>query len=216
MKLQLMPILLILMFGGCGLTQSAPVNTPPSTTRTNVNESAKKKPDPVQKEVSNHQDSFECVRATPEAILKKEHFVESNFALRKNEEFPFQMLGHETAKFKNGDNLIIENIGCENYTLVFRFETERFSSELSDTKYWYRAAFLLLEQTKKGVTDNTGLVKNGTKALDSYVRKNNVPKFDEEIDFGGREIRSVVTMSEPVKRAGNTVEIKIAFGIGPL
>lgn len=126
------------------------------------------------------------------------------------------MLGFETAKFKNGDKLIIENIGCENYTLVFRYETKRFSGRISDTKYWYQTALQLIEQTKKSVADDTGLVKNGTKALSSYIRKNKKPKFDEEIDFGGKEIKSVVTVSKPIKRRGNTVEIEIIFGIGPL
>lgn len=215
-----MPILLILLFSACGLTQSIPVNSPTPTTRANANESSDKKLDSSlkdnQTEPSNKQDSFECVRATPESILKKKHFVESNFTLRKNEEYPFQMLGFETAKFKNGDKLIIENIGCENYTLVFRFETERFSGQISRTKYWYQAAFQLIEQTKKGIADDSGLVKNGTKALSSYIRTNKNPKLDEEIEFGGKEIRSVVTVRKPIKRRGNTVEIEIAFGIGPL
>ena len=212
--------LLIVILSGCNFTQSIPVNTQTTTNRTNVNESSDKKPDSGfkdnQTESTNKQDSFECIRPTPESILKKKHFIESNFALRKNEEYPFQMLGFETAKFKNGDKLNIENIGCENYTLVFRFETERFSGEVSDTKYWYQTAFQLIEQTKKGIADDTGLVKNGTKALSSYIRKNKKPAFDAEIEFGGKEIRSVVTVSKPIKQSGNTVEIEITFGIGPL
>lgn len=126
------------------------------------------------------------------------------------------MLGLETAKFKNGDQLSIENIGCENYTLVFRFETEKFSGQVSRTKYWYQAAFQLIEQAKKGIADDSGLVRNGIKALSFYIRKNKKPEFDEEIEFGGKEIRSVVTISKPIKRRGNTVEIEITFGIGPL
>jgi hypothetical protein len=220
MKHKLMPILLILLFSACGFTQSVPVNSPTPTTRTNANESSDKKLDSGlkdnQTESSNKQDSFECVRSTPESILKENHFIESNFTLRKNEEYPFQMLGLETAKFKNGDRLTIENIGCENYTLVFRFETERFSGDVSDTRYWYRAASQLIEQTKKGIADDTGLVKNGTKALSSYIRKNKKPAFNAEIEFGGKEIRSAVTISEPIKRSGKTVEIEITFGIGPL
>ena len=219
MKHKLTPIFLILLFSACSFTQSRPVNNP-TITQTNINESSNKKPDIDVKnnrtEASNNQDSVECIRPIPESILKKKHFIESNFTLRKNEEYPFQMLGFETAKFKNGDNLIIENIGCENYTLVFRFETGRFSGGISDAKYWYQTAFQLIEQTKKGVADETSLVKNGTKALSSYIRKNKKPKFDEEIDFGGKEIRSVLTISKPKKLSGTIVEIEIIFGIGPL
>lgn len=220
MKHKLMPILLILLFSACGFTQSIPVNSPTPATQTNVNESSGKKSDSGfkdnQTESSNKQDSFECVRAAPESILEKKHFVESNFTLRKNEEYPFQMLGFETAKFKNGDKLIVENIGCENYTLIFRFTTERFSGKVNDARYWYQTVLQLIEQTKKGIADETSLVKNGTKALSSYIRKNKKPKFDEEIDFGGKEIRSVLTVSKPTKRRGNSVEIEISFGIGPL
>lgn len=219
MKYKLTSIFLVLLFCACGYPQTVPVNiptTPPAQTK--VEESSNKNSEVTdnQAKTQNNQDSFECIRATPESILKKTHFVESNFTLRKNEEFPFEMLGFESAKFKNGDKLLVENVGCENYTLIFRFETERFSGSLSDTKYWYQTAVRLIKQTKKGIIDNAGLIKNGTQALDSYIRKNKKPAFNEEIDFGGKEIRSVVIISEPVKRVGKAVEIEISFGIGPL
>lgn len=218
MKYKLIPICLVLLFCVGSFTQIIPPNSPTTPTQTNVNESSDKKSDSEnnQTEASNKQDSFECVRATPESILKKKHFVESNFTLRKNEEYPFQMLGFETAKFKNGDKLMIENIGCENYTLVFRFETERFSGKIDDATYWYQTALQLIEQTRKGIADETNLVKNGTKAISSYIRKNRKPTFDEEIDFGGKEIRSVVTISKPIKRSENNVEVEVSFGTGPL
>lgn len=84
-----MPMLLILLFSACGFTQSIPVNSPTPITRTNINESSGKKLDSGfkdnQAESSNKQDSFECVRATPESILKKStslnqtlHFVKTN------------------------------------------------------------------------------------------------------------------------------------------
>lgn len=158
----------------------------------------------------------ECTRSVPEPILRKDFFAETNFELRKYEEYPFQMLGSEKAKLKNGDRLLVEHIGCENYTLVFRFVTERFKRDLNDAEYWYRAAQTLIDQTRQGILDETNLVANGTKALKTYTRKTKQIRYEDEISFGGSVIRSVVTVKQPKLIDNGSVEIEIWFGIGPL
>jgi hypothetical protein len=79
--------------------------------------------------VAVNEDSFECVRAEPEPVVKKNIYPKTEFRLETNKEFPFQKLGYETVEFKNGDKLLIEHVGCENYTLIFRFETKRFTAK---------------------------------------------------------------------------------------
>lgn len=144
---------MVLAASACGVAQPTSGNDP---VKTNNNRS-------VEKANTNAtvNPAEECTRSVPEPILRKDFFAETNFELRKNEEYPFQMLGFETAKLKNGDRLLVENIGCENYTLVFRFVTERFKRDLNDVKYWYRAAQTLIDQAKPGILDETNLVTNG-------------------------------------------------------
>jgi len=209
---------IFIMFSGCDSTQSAQVNSQTSAPQPIVNKSANIKPNVnvSQTNVAGDEDSFECVRATPESIVKKKIFPKTKFTLRKNEEFPFQPIGFETVEFDNGDNLTIENTGCENFTLIFYFETSRFSGKTDDARFWYRAAARLIEQTRKGLIDDTTLVRNGTKALNSYIKKNKTLKFDEEISFGGTVIREIVTLGEVEKLKNGRYKIELSFGIGPL
>jgi hypothetical protein len=60
---------------------------------------------------SQKSESFECIRAAPEPIIKKEVYPQTAFVRRKNKSFPFNEIAFETVKFKNGEKLIIEHTG---------------------------------------------------------------------------------------------------------
>jgi len=164
---------------------------------------------------SQKSESYECVRATPEPIIKKEVYPRTTFVRRKNRSFPFNDIGFETVKFKNGEKLIIEHTGCENYTLIFRFETNRFKGKTADARFWYKTAVELMRQAKKGFGSNA-LLDNGVKALSSYIKNNKTLKYAEEISFGGEEIRDVVFLSQVKKLRGNSYKVELSFGSGPL
>jgi len=160
-------------------------------------------------------ESFECVRATPEPIIKKEVYPQTTFVLQKNKSFPFNDIGFETVKFRNGDKLTIEHSGCENYTLIFRFETSRYNGKPADARFWYKKAVQLMQQAKKGFGSNN-LIDRGMKALNSYIKNNRTLRFAKEISFGGEVIRDVVFFNQVKKRKGNRYEVELSFGIGPL
>jgi hypothetical protein len=173
------------------------------------------KADPTNSDSKNQSQDFECVRAKPEPIINNAIFAETTFKLEKNIEFPHQEIGFEAVLFKNGDTLVVEHSGCENYTLVFRFETERFSNNTEDSAAWYKNAISLMEQTIKGIREPNLMIR-GTKALKSHLKKTKTPKFDESIDFGGDEIRSSVSVKTVEKKSENKYEVQVSFGIGPL
>ena len=201
----------------CGCeTQSASINEQisakpqPTATATPIAEG-----DPTNSNKETKSQEFECVRAKPEAIINNSIFPDTTFKLEKNKEFPKQETGFESVKFKNGDKLIIENTGCENYTLIFRFETGRFSNNPDNIRLWYKNAVSLMEQTIKGIREPNLLVR-GTKALKSYLKKTKTPQFNEEIDFGGKEIREVVSIAKVEKLSEKNYQVEVSYGVGPL
>lgn len=203
------------LFGNCELNTATVNNNYSATAQPTIETTPKVDVISNQANAANDENSFECVRAEPEPIIKKEVFPKTTFRLEKNKEFPHQNLGYETVEFENGDKLLIENVGCENYTLIFHFETDRFTGKTDDVRFWYKTAAELIAQVNKG-TNEPYLIKSGLKALNSYIKKNEQLKFAEEIDFGGSEIREVVTFNEIKKLKNDKVEIIISFGAGPL
>jgi len=156
----------------------------------------------------------DCTRAKPSPLFKKKDIVKRTFSLRKNKEYPFEHIGTESVKLKNGDDLTIKNYGCHNYSLSFRFKTKRVSGNTKQVRLWYRNAVELMTPIRK-ILDEF-LVDNGVETLNSYIKSNKKLKFDETIYFGGKTIESVVTVGKPKKLKGKLYEIEISFGIGPL
>lgn len=168
--------------------------------------------------VSNAQDenSSECVRAKPAPILIKRKFPNKTFRLRKNKEFPFEYVGFETVRLKNGDNLTIKNYGCENYSLDFRFETKRFKGSLKRAKYWYQAAVQLMNSVIGGLKKNQYLPRAGTKALKEHIKKSKTLRFDDYVYFLDTEIKEAFHLATVKKSANGKYVVEISFGVGPL
>ena len=159
--------------------------------------------------------SSECVRGAPQPIVIRKRFPKTVFSLRKNKAYPFELTGFETVNFKNGGKLVIENGGCENFTLIFRFETGRFSGKPNDVKFWYQKAIQLMQEIQSGIKAPVA-IRKGVKALNSYLQKTLHPKFNQEIDFGGREIRDVTSLIGVKKLSQKNYKIELFFTTGPL
>lgn len=159
--------------------------------------------------------SSECVRAAPQPIVIKRFFPKTTFLLKKNKAYPFELTGFETVNLKNGDKLVIENGGCENFSLSFRFETSRFIGKPTDAKFWYQKAIQLMQKIQSGI-DAPIAIRKGIKALNSYLQKTLHPKFNQEIDFGGREIRDVTSLVGVKKLRQKSYNIELFFTTGPL
>ena len=193
------------------------------STACKVGESAREKKEtatilPAAKNEENNlsdKTSSDCPRSEPEAIIEKDIFPKTTFRLEKNTGYPYQKLGHETVEFENGDKLFIEHVGCENFTLVFHYETNRFPRATKNVRFWYKTAIDLVEKTVKGI-EKTELPKNGLKALKSHLEKDDELKYKDMVEFCESEIGCVVSLNEIKKLENDRVEIIVSFGIGSL
>ena len=170
--------------------------------------------------IENQKDSetsseTDCVRGAAEPIIIKSVFPNTDFKLQ-----PDKITGIETVVFDNNDRLIIKNWGCESYCLTFRFETTRFQEDTTNLQFWYKKAVLLMSEIANGL-DSPINIDKGTKELINFIDKdqpNNYAnlKLQEEIDFGGEDIRNYVAVDRIQKIDDNKYAIEISYVIGPL
>lgn len=211
----------IFLLSGCYKTESASKNAEHSAaaeptvasskivgnsnlTNLNVNNSNDaKKPGSPQIE--------DCTRAVPESIVKKSVYPQTTFDLSED-----KRTGIETVIFPNGDRLIITNAGCDYFYLGFRLESKRFSARPTDTKYWFKRAVEFIEETENGINDEPIQMGKAVTALKSRLKKTKKPRFGEEIDYGGDDIRTFVTVKEVQILAKGKFALEITFAVGPL
>ena len=191
----------VFLLSGCYKTESASQDTGQSATAeptvdsskvigsSNLNNLNVNKSDDAKKIDSPQTE--DCTRAVPESIVKKSVFPQTTFDLSED-----KRTGTETVTFSDGDKLIITNTGCEYYYLSFRFETKRFSARTTDTKYWFKRAVELIEKTESGINDAPIQMKKAAAALKSHLKRTKKPQFGEEIDYGGNDIRTFVTVKK--------------------
>ena len=157
----------------------------------------------------------DCVRGKAEPVIQKEDYPNTSFVLQAD-----GISGMETVNFDNGDRLIIRNTGCEYYVLSFRFETSQYQHDTTDLGAWYQAAHRLMTGLLGGLHAPLD-IKKGLVALESYVLKDEKNNFKnlqlgEEIDFGGNDIRSYVTLESVEKIGSKKYGVTISFAMGPL
>jgi hypothetical protein len=193
--------LTFLAFVGCS-------NQPTSTS--GVVESAAVETDSSE---TTEESTFPCVRSVPEPILRQE--ANAKFELQ-----PDSLVGFETVVLDNGDVLTIKNWGCEYYTLTFQFETTRFQADTNDLKYWFQKAGILLTGIL-GLENAPMDIKKGLMYLEYYRHhreKEGSEGFNlgEEIDFGGTEIRDIISVDRIAKLSDKKYLVEISVATGPL
>ncbi len=204
----LLIVLSIVIFNGCNTSQSISLPSKESKSADAISSKTKNVGD-------DDKNSPECVRAKPESIIKKEKFPNTTFRLEKNKDFPFEYLGYETIQFDNGDLLSIENVGCENFTLIFRFETNRFSPKSDAVRFWYKKNVELIEDTLIGMRE-PNLISDQIKALSSYIKKTKQLKFDTEIEVQDDGIKETVMLKKVRKLKNGKFIVTLSFNTGPL
>lgn len=211
----------VFWLSGCYKTESASQNAERSATAEPTSDSSKgvgntssidlyvTKSDDAKN--SDQQKTDDCTRAVPESIVKKSVFPQATFNLSED-----KRTGTETVTFSNGNKLIISNTGCEYYYLSFRFETEGLSARTTNTRYWFKRAIEFIKETENGINDAPIQMKKAVTALESHLKKTKKPQFGEEIDYGGNDIRTFVTVDKVQKLEKGKFVLKINFAVGPL
>lgn len=157
-------------------------------------------------------DYSDCIRGQAETVIKKSVYPNAIFKLN-----PDNHTGTETIDLKNGDKLIISNWGCEYYVLTFRFETERFSSDTTNTIYWLNKATILMTEIEKGL-DAPLDIKGGIDAIPIYLSSLDSRTYNlgEEIVYDDDVIRDFVTLDRVQHINDRRFAIEISFATGPL
>jgi hypothetical protein len=153
---------------------------------------------------------YGCVRGQAMPVLKKEFFPNSTFKVNAD-----SVTGIETAVLTTGDFLTIYNEGCEYYVLVFRFETERFSADTTDTMYWFDKALRLMNEISPGLDAPLDMA-GGTRAATEYLKKNQSYSLLEEIVYEDDIIRDFVLLNRIQRLSSKRFAIEISYGTGPL
>jgi hypothetical protein len=157
-----------------------------------------------------------CVRDIPKAIVKKSIFPNRSFVLKQTQSGNFKIpIGIETIKLPNGDKLTIENSGCEYFTLSFKFETARNDKSLSNRRYWSNRIVKLMRQIEPGVESPISL-KQGIAALETYILQHPKLNIGKEIDYGDKEIRSIVAIDRIEQISTSKVALVARFSYGPM
>lgn len=153
----------------------------------------------------------ECVRGQAQPIVVPTKKNKANFQLQSD-----SLTGIETFYSKAGDFIQINNWGCEYYTLTFRIQTTKFKADTSALNYWYIAAYKLMKKIEINLNAPLAL-DDGLEALNSHISKHVFDlKLNEQIDFGGEEIRSFVSIEKIEKLEPQKFAITITFSVGPL
>lgn len=151
-----------------------------------------------------------CSRGAAKPIIKKTVYPQTTFILQ-----PDGITGIETVNFDNGDKLLIKNWGCESYVLTFRFETSRLQKDPTNFDFWFKSAGTLMNEILDGLEAPIDIQK-GIDKLVTHVGNNQTLKLREEIDFGGRDIRSFVSVDRVEKLTDKRYAVEISFATGPL
>ncbi len=167
-----------------------------------------------ENESSDEPNNF-CSRGQAKPIIEKNEFPNTTFILQSD-----GLTAVETVNFENGDKLTIQNWGCEYYVLTFRFETLKYHQDTTDFAYWFRAADELMTTLLGGIHSPID-IKRGLVFLDSYIlrdARNNYKNLQlgEEIDFGGTEIRSFLSVDRIEKIDDKINGVTITYATGPL
>jgi len=155
-------------------------------------------------------DYSDCIRGQAESVINKRVYPNAIFKLNSDNH-----TGTETVDLENGEKLIIDNWGCEYFVLTFRFETERFQADTTDTKYWLDKAVSLMREIEKGL-DAPLDIEGGTLATENFLKQNKDYNLGEEIVYDDDSIRDFVTIDRIQKISNKRFGIEISYATGPL
>ncbi|MCZ8023431.1 MAG: hypothetical protein ACK5FG_04075 [Chryseotalea sp.] len=154
----------------------------------------------------------DCIRGQAKSVTNKTIFPNAVFKLNQDNH-----TGTETLELKDRDKLIIHNWGCKYYVLTFRFETDRFEADTTNTVFWLNKATILMTEIENGL--NAPLdIKGGINAIPIYLASLDSQPYNlrDEIVYDDDVIRDFVTLDRIQKISEGRFAIEISFATGPL
>lgn len=201
-------LLTAILLISCGAKTSSDQKETTVDTLNVTNIIAQVKTDSAQ--TSTNFDSSGCIRGQAESVIKNSVYPNAIFKLN-----PDNQTGIETIDLGNGETLTIKNWGCEYFVLTFRFETIRFQSDTTDTKYWIDKAVTLMQEIEKGLNSPLD-IEGGTLAARNFLKENNDYTIGQEIVYDDDLMRDFVTIDRIQKISGKRYAIEISYATGPL
>jgi hypothetical protein len=183
----------------------------------NWNDSLAKKQDKAVSEntLPAETKEYQCTRGQATPIIDKSVYPNTTFQIQAD-----SITAIETVVFENGDKLVIHNWGCDYFVVTFRFETSRFIEDTTDLEAWFKHANTLTASVLSAL--NVPIeIERGLVYLNSYMDwdENNGHQnlqLGKQLDFGGSDMRSFLTIDRIEKLSDNRTAVEISFSEGPL
>jgi hypothetical protein len=201
-------LLAAILLSSCGTKTSLDQNEVTADTIKTTDTTEKINTDSVQ--TSDNFDYSDCIRGQAESVINRNVYPNAIFKLNSDNH-----TGTETVELENGDKLTINNWGCEYFVLTFRFETERFQADTTDTRYWLDKVVILMKEIEKGLSAPLD-IEGGTLATENSLKENTAYALGEEIVYDDDIIRDFVTIDRIQKIGEKRYAIEISYATGPL
>jgi hypothetical protein len=192
----------------CGTKTSSDQNEVNADTIKTTDTTEKINTDSVK--TSDNFDYSDCIRGQAESVIKRSVYPNAIFKLNSDNH-----TGTETVELENGENLTINNWGCEYFVLTFRFETERFQADTTNTRYWLDKVVTLMKEIENGLSAPLD-IEGGTLATENFLKGNKNYELGEEIVYDDDLIRDFVTIDRIQKLGDKRYAIEISYATGPL
>jgi hypothetical protein len=153
--------------------------------------------------------SLHCIRGQAQPIVIPGILGHSQFKLNGD-----GITGTEKLLLSNGDSLIINNWGCEYYSLTFRFVTNKYLSDTTNIDYWLDKAVGLMKDISNGIAPPVDIM-TGTDLL-SQASKKEEYELGQWITYGNETMSNIVTLDRIKSNGNRYFTIEITYSAGPL
>ena len=150
----------------------------------------------------------DCVRGEPVPVLDSTILRNWHFKLKRH-------VAIESGRLLSGDEIQILHAGCEYYVLDFQVRTKRFNGDPADVKYWLSALKAIASEARPSI-DVPFHLPEAVNALQSHYESSAQNQFNQNIDFGAADIRSVIALKGVQSMKKGEYYINISVSMGPL
>ncbi len=151
----------------------------------------------------------DCPRNSPEPAVDSTAYLNWHFKLLE----PYHAL--ESMTLKNGSDLKIHHLGCENYILKYQFESEH-SAQYRDSilGFYQKAVFFLKEMSSNNISAID--MEAAVKAINLYINSDGKKIMAKQINFEDSEIPHFLYLGLKETNYTKPPVLEITFNIGPL